>query len=211
MMECKNNHHKTELCCKNKKIHGDFMNKKNNKRRRESVEKIQNAFIFFLETKDIHEITVSDICKKADINRSTFYANFLDIYDLSEKIIDSLHDEIILLYHDELVSGKSKGDYIKLFNHVKENQGIYKTYFKLEKDKSNHKWFYNKRLAVEFFENKNIDYHVEFFRNGFNALLKLWLMNGCKETPEELEAIIETEYIARSEYIKQYFATKNEQ
>lgn len=181
------------------------MNKKNNKRRRESVKKIQNAFIDFLETKDIHEITVSDICKKADVNRSTFYANFIDIYDLGDKITEKLHEDIYILYRDELMSGKSKGDYIKLFYHVKNNQPIYKTYFKLEKDKNNKTWFYNKRLAEEFFDNKNIDYHVEFFRNGFTALLKMWLFNGCKESPEELEEIIEIEYYGRNSYINKYF------
>ena len=91
------------------------MNTKNNKRRRDSVERIQNAFVSFLQTKDLHEITVSDICKEAGINRSTFYANFMDVYDLSEKIINKLQDDLIILYHDEIVKGKYKSDYVKLF------------------------------------------------------------------------------------------------
>ncbi len=182
------------------------MNTKNNKRRRDSIERIENAFISFLQMKELHEITVSDICKEAGINRSTFYANFLDVYDLSEKIIDKLHEEIYILYHDELFNGKQKSDYVKLFYHVKENQSLYKTYFKLEKERTNHKWFYyNETLATEFFDNKHIDYHVEFFRNGFNALLKIWLFNGCKQTPEELEELIEREYRGRSLFMEKYF------
>lgn len=181
------------------------MNKKNNKRRRESIERIESAFINFLETKDLHQITVSDICKIADINRSTFYANYLDVYDLADKIIDKIHAEVMSLYHEQIVGGNSRGDYLKLFHHVRENQSLYKTYFKLQTDKSNSMWFYNKRLAAEYFDNKNIDYHVEFFRNGFNALIKMWLFNGCKESPEELEEIIEIEYKGRASYIEKYF------
>jgi len=39
------------------------MNTKNNKRRRESVNKIEKAFIELLQNKELNEIKVSDICK----------------------------------------------------------------------------------------------------------------------------------------------------
>ena len=185
------------------------MNIKNNKRRRDSIVRIQNAFISFLMTKDLHEITVSDICKDANINRSTFYANFSDIYELSEKIIENLHDDLILLYHDEIIKSEYKSNYLKLFNHIKDNQSLYKVYFKLEKDRTNHKWFYyNESIAEEFFQNEHVDYHAEFFRNGFNSLIKMWLFNGCRETPEELEYILETEYSGRSAYMEKYFSSE---
>ena len=62
------------------------MNTPNNKRKRESQEKIQKVFIELIQTKEINEITVSDICKKAKLNRTTFYSNYIDIYDLADKI-----------------------------------------------------------------------------------------------------------------------------
>ena len=61
------------------------MNVKNNRRRRESKEKIEKAFIELLQTKEIKEITVSHIIKLAGLNRSTFYANYIDIFDLADK------------------------------------------------------------------------------------------------------------------------------
>ena len=39
-----------------------------------------------LNKKEINKITVSEICKKADINRATFYRYYLDQYDLLDKI-----------------------------------------------------------------------------------------------------------------------------
>ncbi len=50
------------------------MNIKNNRRRRASRDAIENIFIELLQTKSLNEISVSDICKKAGLNRSTFYA-----------------------------------------------------------------------------------------------------------------------------------------
>lgn len=35
---------------------------------------------------------------------------------------------------------------------------------------------------------------MEFFRNGLNAIIKMWLQNGCKESPEELFEILVAEY-----------------
>lgn len=55
------------------------MNTKNNKRRRESKHKIENAFIELLQEKEVTAISVTDICKLANVNRTTFYANYLDM------------------------------------------------------------------------------------------------------------------------------------
>ena len=62
------------------------MNTPNNRRKRESREKIEKVFVEFIQNKEINEISVTDICKKTNLNRSTFYANYLDIYDLADKI-----------------------------------------------------------------------------------------------------------------------------
>lgn len=61
------------------------MNVKNNKRRRESIEKITKVFIELIQTHELSEISVTDICKRAGLNRATFYANYLDVYDLADK------------------------------------------------------------------------------------------------------------------------------
>ena len=61
------------------------MNTVNNRRRRDSQEKIQKAFINLLQDRQMKDITVSDLIKATGLNRSTFYANYLDIYDLADK------------------------------------------------------------------------------------------------------------------------------
>ena len=47
---------------------------------------IKDTFIKLLAEKDIKKITVSELCKKADINRATFYRYYLDVYDLLDSI-----------------------------------------------------------------------------------------------------------------------------
>lgn len=110
------------------------MNTKNNRRRRASIERIEKVFIELLQTKELQEITVSDICKLCELNRSTFYANFIDIYDLADKVREHLEEEVNRLYEAEKTQGFNSNDYLKLFRHIKENQLFYRTYFKLGYD-----------------------------------------------------------------------------
>ncbi|MBQ9011148.1 MAG: TetR/AcrR family transcriptional regulator, partial [Bacilli bacterium] len=43
---------------------------------------IKETLISLLSEKKINKITVTEVCKIADINRATFYRYYLDIYDL---------------------------------------------------------------------------------------------------------------------------------
>lgn len=80
---------------------------------------------------------------------------------------------------------------------IKENQLFYKTYFKLGFDNNFKIIKYDTNLSKEYFDDKFIDYHIEFFKNGLNAIIKLWLKNDCKESPEEINSIILSEYMHR--------------
>lgn len=172
------------------------MNTKNNKRRRESVEKIEKTFVELLQKKELKEISVSDICKITGINRSTFYANFLDIYDLADKIRDKLEREFAEVFQEDN-SNKEESGALMMFRHIKDNQLFYRTYFKLGYDEKHQILVYDVARAEKDFGNKNIKYHIEFFRNGINAIIKMWLNGGCMESPEEMAEILEAEYRGR--------------
>ena len=103
------------------------MNIKNNRRRRESVKQIESAFIELLQTKELHDITVCEICKRSRLNRSTFYANYTDIFELADKIKAYLEEEVNPLYEAEQAQKFNSNDYLKLFCHIKENQSLYRT------------------------------------------------------------------------------------
>lgn len=182
------------------------MNTKNNKRKRESRSKMEAVFVELLQTKELHQITVSDICKLAGLNRSTFYANYIDIYGLADVVRENLEQNLKELYQEEITHGFNSNNYLKLFQHIAENPLFYKTYFKLGYDNQYKITVYDKELATEHFNNRFIPYHMEFFKSGISAIIKMWLSNGCQETPEEMNEIIQSEYKGRFEYFN-----KNEQ
>ena len=140
------------------------MNTPNNKRKKESIERIEKVFISLLQTNELNEISVSDICKLAGLNRTTFYANYTDIYGLADSIRDKLEHNLSDLYQNEITRGFNSNDYLKLFRHIKDNQIFYKTYFKLGYDDSYKINTYDINIARQHFENRSIEYHMEFFK-----------------------------------------------
>ena len=168
------------------------MNVKNNKRKRNSIEKIEKVFIEMLQIKEISKISVTDICKETGLNRSTFYANYIDIYDLADKLREKLETDFNLQFKNQ-----ENHNSLTMFKHIYENQLFYKTYFKLGYDEKHQSYAFDAMRAENDFKGKHIKYHIEFFRNGINAIIKLWLAGGCKETPEEMCEILKSEYNGR--------------
>ena len=102
-----------------------------------------------------------DLVEKAEINRSTFYTHYFNIYDLADKISEKMYLTILKLYKKELSQKDFPYNYYELFKHIKNNQPYYKTLFNLNFDFMN---YYNNNFE------KNIDtykseYHTEFFKS----------------------------------------------
>ena len=172
------------------------MNVKNNKRRRDSQDKIEKAFVELLQIREIKEITVSDLIKITGLNRSTFYANYMDIFDLADKTREKLENEFSNLFANYDYINERSGA-LKMYTHIKDNQIIYKTYFKLCYDDRFLISIYDVKRAEKEHMDQNLNYHIEFFRNGLNAIIKLWLANGCRESPEEMAEVLKLEYRGR--------------
>ena len=91
---------------------------------------LYDALINLLKEKTFEEIKVSDICQKALVNRSTFYAHFNDKYELFMSLINSLKESL----QKELKSIEEtnlKDYYLKMIevflNHIEGKEQIYKS------------------------------------------------------------------------------------
>ena len=59
-----------------------------------SRQMIKKAFAEMLNEKDISKITVTDIVEKAGISRGTFYAHYMDVYDLYNAIQSNMMEAV---------------------------------------------------------------------------------------------------------------------
>ena len=77
-------------------------------RAKRSRDKIIDTFLKIRAKKKLEKITVTEICKSAQINKSTFYAHFNDVYDLSDFLETQLVEEILssITYPENLFTNK---------------------------------------------------------------------------------------------------------
>lgn len=55
---------------------------KQDRRVRKTRRVLRNTLVDVLQNRSLNQITVKELCEKADINRSTFYLHYSDIFDL---------------------------------------------------------------------------------------------------------------------------------
>ena len=80
------------------------MPKTMDRRIRKTRAQLRQGLAELLKEKSLKEITIKELVEKVDINRSTFYLHYTDIYDMMEKIENELTGDIEDLIHTHPVS-----------------------------------------------------------------------------------------------------------
>ena len=157
---------------------------------------IKSTFVKLIkEHGELNKITVSELVKKADINRSTFYNHYDSIYDVAHdyelQTIELICSEDLKLYCKKDI----KDYFANIITCLKENEETYKlllsaneTLFFLEKlkkiagqkiydalkNEKNDKYL---KLSVSFFINGTLTEILKYFRNESNYTLDELLLN----------------------------------
>lgn len=178
------------------------MNVKNNVRYKASSEKIETAFLSLLNSHRYEDISISEICKQAEVNRSTFYCHYDDINDLIIKIEGKFSKSMAGIFN--FGDRQTHQAFIEMFSFIKENQCFYKAFLNRP-----YTTFAETDLKINVLKhigaNHNIDkadrmgifYRASFFGAGIKEMCRLWLELGCKETPEQMAKLLLDEYANR--------------
>ncbi len=162
---------------------------------------IKDTFISLISEKDIKKITVSEICKIADINRATFYRYYLDVYDLLDKIQEEFIDEL----KEPYINNPERVNSVKTFTKeilivFLENKELVKVLF----NTNNNIYFLNEVLEVAYqmcdtrwrhdipnITQDEIDYAATFIFNGALGVVNYWVKNDFDRDIDELAYTIE--------------------
>lgn len=182
------------------------MNKHNNRRAQNSAERIVRAVFGIMhdEGKPIGKITVREVCERAEINRSTFYAHFKDVYDVSESVerrMAELGRESIL--EGWRIGNSMRAGFENMFAFFREYREFYMLYLEearapsimlmmVEQFREQLESMSCDELGYKF--DGELEYHQAFLIAGMSALVFNWLKNNCRETPAQLYEILEREY-----------------
>ena len=85
------------------------------------------------EKRELDKISVSELVRRADINRGTFYSHYDDIYAVAE----DYENELIALFFNnaELIASTNTDKFIDLmFAYIKQNDDIYKMLCIIKRD-----------------------------------------------------------------------------
>lgn len=172
------------------------------RRTRKTKTQIRATLIKLLQQKNINEITVKEIVEEADINRSTFYLHYTDIFDLLHQIENELLNEFITLtkefadFHDDINANYS---YLtRLFEILSNNIDIVRILLGPHGDIS----FLNQikhmiadKIIEDFKESSitnsilDVEYTFSFYLNGCVGLVEHWIETGLKDSPEHMAKI----------------------
>ena len=176
------------------------MNVSDNQRVKLSKRLLRESLIRLLEQHHIYEITVSQLCTAAQINRSTFYKYYNNVREIYEEIenealsacaecvatVDSQDDETVIKRVEELLL------------HIKENADLFRLLLENSKDRAfSYKLVEDTVGAVTKMykpvlgsKKKYAQYLSLFVVSGALSVMKKWLDTGMKESPRELAKLI---------------------
>lgn len=177
------------------------MNKKHNQRYRDMDLCMKAAMLRLMQDTPFDKITVTSICRKAGVNRSTFYAHYPDIRSMMEQIEDHLNDELIQITEAwtraSRPDGGAESPFIPYLCYVKEHQYFYRMALSSRKALPIRKSFeplwrqiirpYRARMELPAEEEL---YYFIYFQAGVGMVLKYWIETGCRESEDKLAAVL---------------------
>lgn len=171
--------------------------------------KMDKAFLDLLAEKDFEYITVKEICKRADVNRSTFYLHYETVSDLLNESVEYISKDFQKYFskNDTISKINSlpleelifiKPDYIiPYLSYVKDNKKLFQTAVlhsgTLQFDKAYKRMFeyiFSPILMRFDIPENERQYTMAFYINGIIALMMEWLKNDCRESVEDIADII---------------------
>ena len=87
-------------------------NKSDSEKVKATKKRLKETLIELLKEKKLEQITVVEITDRANLNRTTFYRHYLDVYDLYEKIVDEyaqVAKSIFPIYFRKIWRGEFSG------------------------------------------------------------------------------------------------------
>ncbi len=158
---------------------------------------IKKSFLELLSEKKLNKITVQEICKKADINRATFYAHYADIYDLMHQIESEIIQGVQAIL-DNYASNRD-GGIMLLTKFIEENAEFYNTFLNnrenwelMDKLSDTTQESSIKRWTSEpvRMSRREAEYLHTFSAGCFLSIIKKWLSDHEKVSAEEIARMI---------------------
>ena len=155
-----------------------------------SKESLMSALIGLMGKKKLEELTISEICQEADVNRNTFYSHYSSVRELFEEMNGKYMEALFASakVFDEPNDSTIK-NLVNVLDKMKEKGNLTKIIF----SESNSIKHLNTLLQILFptsiidnlkIENLSLDECHAFFIGGITSLILRWIENDFQESPK---------------------------
>lgn len=175
-----------------------FVLKREDRRVRYTKKAIRDGFLRLLAVKPIEKISVTEICREADINRGTFYAHYNDTYDLKK----SLEDQLSEVMEEKLrESGLRRLTSLQTLRLLKENKelcqifaGPYGDHDAMIKMIAGHAdaFLSQEALGLEELSEDMLKCIKQLLIASISSVVKMWIDNGMDTPPERVSYVLDT-------------------
>lgn len=176
-----------------------------NRKRQYSRMVIEEAFLNELRKKPLEKISIVDICKQANVNRSTFYSNYLDVYDLMEQVsqrfFESLFHKCVAELGEPNPNGKENSILFieRALNATLQQRELcqlligttHRTAFIQKLLNSLLEWSAERYAAYSGVDIERFILENTMMLGGTLVLWQRWIEGGFQESPEVLAAVID--------------------
>lgn len=176
-----------------------------------TAKKMDMALLELLKKKPFDYITISELCKKAEVNRSTFYLHYENMCDLLSETTKYILDGFLSYFMEDtknivLDFSSCTPDELNFINdkylipyltYIRDNKEIFSTAL------THIKAFDFEGVYERMFEHifdpilerfkcpeDSRRYVMKYYLNGINAISSEWLKEGCKKPISEIAEII---------------------
>ncbi|KKF44040.1 TetR/AcrR family transcriptional regulator [Streptococcus uberis] len=171
------------------------------KRKTESKKRLQEALTQLLFEKDFENITISDLCQKAGINRGTFYLHYKDKNDMIDQLKNQSLDKLFHLLDSPSIYTDTKQLLIETLTLLKENFQFIEAVSQsssLQFTQTIKDFIYRVLVTVENHDHIvrqqyggiPYEYALEVYLSSIENIISYWIKSGGKESPEALTTII---------------------
>lgn len=176
------------------------MNTKDNQRVRLTKRLLRESIIKLLGKQTIYDITVSQLCEDAEINRSTFYKYYNNVREIYEEI-----EQEALSASASCIAGVNAHDKESiiqqvegLLSHIRDNSALYTLLLENSADGEFPYKLIEGTVGCIADMHENIpdsmssyaEYCSLFVVSGALSIIRKWLSSGMNESPHELAELI---------------------
>lgn len=167
---------------------------KDDRRVRRTKRAVREALLRLMQYKHVAEVTTTELCKEADVNRNTFYAHYSAPEDVLTEIEEEFLEELLTMFRETYETGGVTFAMCKAIDN--------------DRDRWRSIWHGDPSLieraidmcceqALAEWRAESITSEVEgtlflqFITRGASGVVGSWVDEGCRVPPEEMSALID--------------------